>query len=266
MKGKWFSVVSAVWFAMFSSLLAHTLSPQYAQMSRSLPAMTIMTCQNGQYSEGASRQRNGDNNCQRQPNMSATAIAITVGRSSYAKIDSPPCQVGNTDATVLALTRTQVGTVVNGAQLYSQLQRRAELLGNDASRLIQASPEPLNNTSSCQLFVLRVPVRASDIRVIEFRAHQNQASDNRRCFEARPSRSKSEYVASPASGACAIRWSGWQSATIVDDPRANGALVSAVFKNWSSEWTRTGEVWVWYGGSATNQRIPPRVTRRDAGR
>jgi hypothetical protein len=230
--------------------------------------MTIMTCQNGQYSEDrAGRLRNSDSNCQRQPNMTATAIAISVGRSSYAKIDSPPCQAGNTDATVLALTRTQVGTTVpNGSQLYSQLQRRAELLGNDASRLIQASPEPLVNTSSCQLFVVRVPVRAGDIRVIEFRAHQNQPSDNRRCFEARLSRSKSgESVASPTSGGCAIRWSGWQSATVVDDARANGAVVAAVFKNWSSEWARTGELWVWYGGSAASLRTIPRV-HRDAGR
>ncbi len=229
---------------------------------------TVITCQNGQYSEeGKGRVATEDAQCQRQ-RMNATAVAISVAPSSYATIDNPPCTLGNTDATALALARTQIGGTVTNAALYSALQRRAELLGSDASLLAQGSAGAQANTSTCQLFVLRVPVRASAIRLVEFQANQNQKSDNQRCFDARVGPSKTgDYALYPASGSCAIAWSGWQSGLVVDDPGTNSALVTGVFKNWSSDRTRSGQIWVWYGGSpasavTTVPRAPSGVTVR----
>jgi hypothetical protein len=39
--------------------------------------------------------------------------------------------------------------------------------------------------------------------------------------------------------------SAWQSGIVLDDAQG-GAVVAGVFKNWSHDRARTGQLWVWY--------------------
>ncbi len=221
-----------------------------------VPPATAMSCQGGRYSENARPLSSGDSNCQRQSGLAATAIAIDVQPSAYAYTDSPPCPGGNTDATALALAKTQLGATGTSspADLLEQLRRRANLLGRDAAALAMGLSQ--DKASRCQVFVLRTPVRAAAIRVVEFRAHQNQAKDNPRCMQANVRQvGKGDFALSQTSGGCAISWSAWQSGLVVDDPQG-GAVVAGVFKNWSHDRMRTGQLWVWYqpAGAASKRR------------
>jgi hypothetical protein len=158
------------------------------------------------------------------------------------------------------MARSQFGAVAAApAEVLAQLQRRASLLGRDAPALVIGSTT--GGTARCQLFVLQTGVAIKDIRLIEFRARQNQASDNARCFEAKPAADSFATLLNPSTGGCAINWSGWQSATLVEDGRGI-AIVAGVFKNWSHDRTRTGQLWVWYASgfapaAPRNLRIVP---------
>jgi hypothetical protein len=213
--------------------------------SRVAPA-TAMSCQGGRYSENGRPNSSGDANCQRQSGLAATAIAIDVQQSAYAYTDNPPCPGGNTDATTLALAKTQLGATgaSSPVDLLEQLRRRANLVGREAAALAMGLSQ--DKAARCQVFVLRTPVRAGAIRVVEFRAHQNQARDNPRCLQANVRQAgKGDFVLTQTSGGCAISSSAWQSGIVLDDAQG-GAVVAGVFKNWSHDRTRTGQLWVWY--------------------
>ena len=47
-----------------------------------------------------------------------------------------------------------------------------------------------------------------------------------------------------AGGSCEIGASGWRSGVVLDEK--GGAVVAAVFKNWSPTLGRTGVLWVWF--------------------
>ena len=226
---------------------------QQRKIEAPLPAATEMTCQGGRYAANGKLIPAENANGQRQPGMTAKAIAIDVQASTYAYTDSPLCPGGSTDAVTEALAKTQLSTSTTKrpTDILSELQQRANLLGRDALALVVGLAQ--ERTSRCQVFVTRAPVRASAIRLVEFRAHQNQASDNRRCFEARMQRGRSGVALGPTQGGCAISWSGWQSAMVLDDP-GGGAVVAAVFKNWSHDRMRTGQIWVWYEGPAAEKK------------
>jgi hypothetical protein len=219
------------------------VAPAFGQ-SR-VPPAAAMSCEGGRYLESGKPVSSGNVNCQRQQGLTATAIAIDVQPSSYAYIDNPPCPGGNTDAATLALARTQLGVTgtASPAQMLEQLRRRANLVSRDAAGLAMGTSQ--DKTSRCQVFVLRTPVRAEAIRVVEFRAHQSQAKDNPRCIQASVRTLGTEFALSQTSGGCAIGGSAWQSAIVLDDPQG-GAVVAGVFKNWSHDRIRTGQLWIWY--------------------
>ena len=72
-------------------------------------------------------------------------------------------------------------------------------------------------------------------RQLSFQATQGVREDV--CYYTKPDALKTD-------GSCEIGWSGWQS--VVVEPDKYGTVVAAVFKNWSSNLTRTGVLWVWY--------------------
>ena len=245
-----FKTVSIVCVLLEAAVLAQssnprTLNPRMQAQVR-VPKTTAITCQAGRYAENGVAMPARDTNCGRLAG-SATAIAIDVLPSSYAYVDNPPCAGGDTDATTAALARTQLGGAMRTASpedVLNQLRQRASLLGRDAPALIMGVAQ--EKSSRCQLFVLRAPVSAAAIRLVEFRAHQNQTSDNPQCMQAsvKPT-GKGDVMLTSTAGGCAIGWSGWQSAVVLDDPQG-GAVVAGVFKNWSNDRVRTGQLWIWY--------------------
>jgi hypothetical protein len=247
-------VAVACVFLGASTLAQSRVPPSGAQVQSRVPPASSLSCQGGRYSENGRPMPSGDSNCQRQSGLTATAIAINVQPSSYAYIDNPPCPGGNTDATTLALAKTQLGAASGSspADMLEQLRRRANLVGRDAAALAMGASQ--DKASRCQVFVVRTPVRAGAIRVVEFRAHQNQARDNPRCMQAnvRPA-GGSDFALTQSSGGCAIGVSAWQSALVLDDPQG-GAVVAGVFKNWSHDRMRTGQLWVWYQPAAPSKR------------
>jgi hypothetical protein len=237
-----------------SALAQSRVPPSAAQVQSRVPPAASLSCQGGRYSENGRPNPSRDSDCQRQPGLTATAIAIDIQPSSYVYIDNPPCPGGNTDATTLALARTQLGAATGSspADMLEQLRRRANLVGRDAAALAMGASQ--DKASRCQVFVVRTPVGAEAIRVVEFRAHQNQPRDNPRCMQAnvRPA-GKGDYTLTQTSGGCAISVSAWQSALVLDDPQG-GAVVAGVFKNWSHDRMRTGQLWVWYQPAAASKR------------
>lgn len=258
------AIITMTWFV--------SAGAQAPRQQVAVKAPTSIACQAGTYSENGKVVPTGNSNCQRHPGVTATALAIDIAPSDYAYGDNPPCPNADTDATTRELARAAIaeGAVAQSpADLWTRVNRRALALGGDYS--ILATAQSGRNTARCQMFVLRVPVAAATIQSIEFRAHQNNARDNPHCFDAkrivrsmapksqaptsiarqtpvasaaRPAPVASEFPLSQVTGGCAIGWSGWQSAMLLEG--SGGTVVAAVFKNWSHNQTRTGQLWVWH--------------------
>jgi len=211
---------------------------------------TSITCQGVRYMENGSPLKDGDFNCTRYQGLTARAIAIDVEPSGYAYGENPPCSMNDTsnayDLARAALSeplfaRSLVDVKAFGA-FWNRLSRRAESMGRDFAALAGGAP---GKGSRCQFFAVGVPVHASSIRYIDFRAHQSNKYDKTECFESKPTTKDGvNYGLVHTGGFCAIGWSGWQSPVILGDEK--NTVVAAVFKNWSADRTRTGQLWVWY--------------------
>jgi hypothetical protein len=209
-----------------------------------LQAQTLLECrgsrpfQDGQPASFACDRPNG------------LALQIQLAPSSYTYVDNPPCEQGDTDRLVrnllsAALAERERATSSGLSTFWGRLRARAGQLGG-ASNLMNGVSRS-QGSAVCQAFILPVRVAWERIGQIDYRAvqassRQTACSTQRFLFDLPGER---PLELRPPSRTCAVGWAAWQSAAVVRDGET-GVIVGAVFKNWSANVRRTGQLWVWY--------------------
>ena len=179
----------------------------------------------------------------------ARGLAIAVGPAPNAYADNPSCPQGDTDRIARDIARAASPDHVPGEWLstftkfWNNLYVRTKSLGPDVAGLVNGALIGKGETR-CQIFVVPLDVPGRAITRMEFQVAQS--SNVWTCYQTtvRESPGGKEQYAFKTGGSCEIGWSGWQSGLIVDDKA--GSIVTAVFKNWSQNLTRTGVLWVWH--------------------
>ena len=214
------------------------------------PPQTAMECGKGNFRASQDlKDLSKEGNAKCKDSIVRRGLAIDVGPATNAYADNPSCPQGDTDRIARDVARTASTDHFPGdwlstfTKFWSNLYVRTKSLGPDVAGLVQGDLLGKGETR-CQIFVVPLDVPGRAITRIEFQVAQG--GNVWTCFQTtvRESAGGMEQYAFKTGGSCEIGWSGWQSGLIVDDKA--GAIVAAVFKNWSQNLMRTGVLWVWY--------------------